>query len=548
MAAESTLLSETARSIVLCACLTLITPALAGTPTPAPPLAELVQTHGYVYVNEPPHVGATTNLFLSNDHNVDLKVQAVGDRRNFVLAPRKDAGTTAFGLWLPAGEYKFVSWGTHDWGDYPSFKVDAGRITNLGTLIPVAIGANQFVMLPVRRNDTPDRVTDAIDEFKAQLASAVPIEWTPRVVPKPMAMSSSGPASLGLVADLILEFDRRANKPPLNEQLRAATSIDDFISLAKSAMPPSCPFAATDDQSRMYFCAGFGQVRVRDANGVWSSLDTGTWESTTAVAWSHSAIYAGAADGRVRASEDGGLHWQTVHTFEDHDPVVSIVHAGGRWLVVTLHAEKWNELAKQMIPDGLTVHASKGDDFSDFSIVRKVELSGPAATSFWKGPTPQAFGAYYYLGTGKELLRMDLRTNEWSAMPIPVNFHSFSIAPATGTMTAYLAMGLFSKVVVSNDLGGTWTKREAPSLVINDVYFDDQVGQADRANPGTFTVTLERYAYDVAAHRWLRKQELPAGCARILHTPDRKESFCVTNGGSILHESEGAWHAEFAVQ
>ncbi len=528
--------------------LALAAPVMAGTAPTLPPIAELVRTHGYVYVSEPQHVGATTNLFLSNDRDVDLKVQPVADRRSYILAPRKDAGSTAYGLWLPAGEYKIVSWGSHDWGEYPPFQVEAGHITNLGTLIPVAIGANQFVMLPIHRSDTPDRVTDAVDEFRADLSSTMPIEWNPKVVPRPMDMSSSGPTALGLVADLILEYDRRANKPPLNEQLRTATSIDEFVTLAKSAMPPLCPIPAADDQSRLYFCAGFGQVRVRGANGAWSSFDTGTWEATTAVAWSASSIYAGAADGRVRASDDGGQHWHSVQTFEGHDPVVSIVHARGSWLVVTLHGDKWNELAKQTVPDGLTVYASKGDDFSDFSVVRKAELAGPAATSFWRGPTPQTHGTYYYLGTAKELLRMDLGTGEWSTLPIPINFHSFSIAPMTGTMTAYLAMGLFSKVVVSNDLGATWTKREAPSLIITDVYFDDQTGLADRAIPGTFTVSLERYAYDAAGHRWARTQELPAGCVRLLHTPDRKESFCVTRGGSILHEAEGAWRAEFAAQ
>ena len=513
---------------------------------PAPSIAELARTHGYAYVSEPQHIGATTNQLLTSDAAIELKVQSVATSQRYTFEQRKNSATTAFGAWLPAGEYRITSWGSHDWGDYPSFQVEAGRVTDLGSLVPMSVGGDQFVMLPVHRADQPASVSEAVSEFRSVLAAEAPLTWDPQVVPKSMTMSSSM-LPIGIIGALILEYDRHHNAPPYHEQLRSAASIDQFARLARASTPPLCATPATDERGDLYFCAGFGQIRVRSATGEWSSLDTGSWEPITSVAWTREAIYAGSNDGVVRASSDGGKTWKSVFAFEANDPVISIVDAGGRWLVVTQHNGHWFELARKMIPDEISVYSSADGRFSDFSISKKISLSGTATRSDWQGPTPAFHGGYYYLGTGTGMLRMDVAHNEWTSVTVPTEITGFAVSPTGSTMTAYLAKGMFSNVVTSTDGGATWSKVPAPSLIISDVYFDEHGGRADRLHPGAVSATLERYSYDAASRRWVLAQELPAECARLLHTPDRRESFCVTRGGSILRDDQGTWRVEFSV-
>src|SRR4029079_7239103 len=85
--------------------------AVAAAPKPQAP-EQLVATHGYVYVSYPR--GGAADL---------LTLQAVTDKTKYTLIARPDAGRSAFGAWLPAGEYRVAKWITYDWGDYPTFQV-----------------------------------------------------------------------------------------------------------------------------------------------------------------------------------------------------------------------------------------------------------------------------------------------------------------------------------------------------------------------------------------------------------------------------------------
>jgi hypothetical protein len=510
-----------------------------------PSVAELAATHGYVYLNDPKYVGAATNLFLSDDNDRTLKVQSVSDKRHYALTPRKDAGTDAYGLWLPAGDYKIVAWGRHEWGEYPAFTVEAGRITNLGSLIPVSIGANQFIILPIHRTDAPDRVSDAVAEFHDHLTAPAPIDWRPDKLPAPMKMSDSTPFQLGLVAAALMSYDHHVNKPPLNAQMLAAISIDQFLALAKTTMPPLRDVPVTDDQNNLYYGAALGQVRVRSSAGAWSSLDTGTWESITAVAWINHTLYAGALDGTVRTSSDGGSNWSKSTAFDFGDPVVGINRAGTQWLVVRQHETPG--FRDMPTPRALTVLSSSSEGFGDFRPLKQWTLIDGVSVA-WRGASPKAYGDYYYLNTFKELLRLDLKTGDWKSVTPPSEVDWLSISPGGGVLTAYLAKGMFSKVFESVDQGAAWTKRDAPPYIILDVYLDELTGVAERAHPHAFSVTLEKFVYDRKADHWTKTQEFPSGCIRLLHSTDHRQTFCVTNGNSILLNTETGLQAEFSVQ
>jgi hypothetical protein len=518
----------------------------AGAPIGQSP-TDLAPTHGYVYVNLPKNIGPLTYLFPNNIHaSTVLQIRNVGDKKRYSLLPRADTGANAFGMWLPAGEYVLASWGDHEWGDYPSIKVEAGRITNLGSLIPILIGDDKFVMLPVRLAESADPVQSAVEEFKEHLTTPKILEWLPGVPPKPMTMSSPN-STLGLIADLLLQYERHVNKPPLNRQLLESASIDQFLALAKTGMPPLSDEPAIDTKSNLYFGAALGQVRVRSSEGAWSSLDTGTMEHISSVAWINGTLLAGSYNGVLRSSSDGGTHWTRLASVETSEAIVGINRAGGRWLIVTTHPTT----TMQDVPsaNALKIYLAEKDDLSDLAVVRRVVFDDKAAAGHWRGADARVAGDFYFVNGFSNLLRLDLRTLEWKTVTPQSEIHGLNVSSTTGAITTFRAMGAFSKVYVSYDHGDTWSKRNAPPYVIKDVYFDETGGgQAVRLRMGAFVGTLEMLSYDNSKDRWNKTQDAPGGCLDLLHDPSHRQIFCVTTGNSILINSGSDWRAEFIAE
>jgi hypothetical protein len=511
--------------------------------SPADPAA----SQGYVYVDFPKQIGDSTYIYPNNPRYVprELMIRKVDDRKEYTLHDRKDPDSNGYGAWVPPGEYVISHWDNHKWGEYPSLRVETGRVTNLGRFIPISIGNFQFVMLPLRLTEGSDPVQNVLNELKGKLQDPAVIDWAPDVPPKPMSLSESTASPLGIIADLLEQYTLHVNKPPLNKQLLDARSIPEFLALAKSGVPPLNDRPAVDDRSNLYFGAALGQIRVRSPERAWSTLDTGTVEQILSVAWINNTLLAGSRAGLITASSDRGAHWVKLRSVAATEAVVSLNRVRSRWVIVTIHPTgKWNDPPSA---DSLTVYTGEKDDLSDLAVAQHLTFSDNDTLARWRADS-YVSGQFLYVAACPKVLRLNLDTMEWKTITPSGTVHGLSVS-SNGTLTTYSAMGMFSKVFVSSDHGDTWRKPAAPPYEIKDVYFDDSnSGRAVRWHSGAFSGTLEELTYDKSGDRWSKTAEAPAGCVKWLHDAAHRTGLCITRGNSILSQDGSTWRAEFGAE
>ncbi|HEX5057434.1 MAG TPA: hypothetical protein VFX02_13185 [Gammaproteobacteria bacterium] len=505
--------------------------------------AELAATHGYVYVNTPK--GGTVSLTIQ-----PLPVNQEGNKKRskrgkkLELIERNDPNVISFGRWLPEGEYKISEWNGYEFGDYPSFSVKAGHLTDLGSLILFLIGGYEIVVLPVRHPETAGDVLLALNEYKQFLVSPDPIEWKPQAPPKPikLQMQSTG---LGIIADLISRHEREVNKPSINKQLREAASIQDFFQLACAATPPLSDEPAVDSQSNLYYGADYGQIRMRKLTAEWSAIDTGTLGMVTAVEVDGESLMAGFDDGVIRSSANGGKTWKQLISLTPGEPVVDIDRVNDGWLVTTMKVGPGPGVMLKV--EEINVYLAGKSDLSDLSAVKKIAIKSPYLVASLS-VRAQAFKNFYYISIPPDLLRLDVSSMEWKTVNTK-EVSGFRISPQSGTIAAYLAKGMFSKLYVSTDLGENWDEYKTPPYTIQDIYFEDKdKGRAVRMRADAFSGTNELLEYDSVKKDWRKTDEAPTGCPRVLWGVDNTPKFCVTSGGSILRHEKPQWAVEFSAE
>ena len=510
--------------------------AIASTPVLAakkPTLEQLVATHGYVYVNLPKGGAIPTAL----------TIRKVGETKAIALELRKDADLHAYGAWVPAGDYNFAGWDGLPWGEHETFAVAAGRISDLGSIVPIGIGGYEFVPFPMRPIEVSGRVADAVKEFEPH-ASAEVLAWNPQQLPKTIKVGSAS-TGLGLIADLLMAHDHKVNKPPLSQRLRNVTDSKEFLSLAKTTMAPISEDGVVDAQGNLYLPADLGQIRVRTPAGEWSSLDTGSIWSVTALSFVDGTLFAGAQNLVLKANAERSA-WQTVAAFPSAEWVTSVHRVDAGWLVTTLEA---TVTYRAPSVKAARIYLAKSEDLSDRTVLKEVVVDDKKAVVNYRTTGAAVLNGYYFANAFNELIRIKLDTMQVESITPPTMAHGFKISASSGTMTAYHVMGAFSKLFVSNDNGTTWIKKDAPPYVIRDVHFASLTeGHALRARAGAFIVTQELLTYDAAKDAWTKTLDAPEGCVRIVHDASEAPTICVTNGGSLLYRKEAEWTAEFSVE
>jgi hypothetical protein len=497
--------------------------------------AELRGTHGFVHAT------------LGDRTFVRLRSLAAGNTYDLVSQP--EHGPRAYGLWVPEGQYTIDGLLDRSGGPYVPFTVTRGRITDLGGIVRLEIGNYEYVRLPIRHPDLVAALQPATAALRPHLTSAEPIEWRPTV--PPAAEQQGTPSTgLGLIADLLNDYVRHVNKPPLNQQLKETKSIEEFFRVVAGTVPPLTDEQAADSEGRLYYGAELGQVRVRARNGEWTSLDTGTLQRVTAVEVSGRKIVAGTVRGEIRTSDDGKT-WRRHFSFAADEAVVDIDRVGDRWIVLTAKLLASNLVTgpagtQVQAVDLLKVYSATGDDLAGMAPLRDLVL--PDKTFRALDMRGQSSGGAWFINVGADMLRLDVATMQWSTSSPGHRVSSFNISPKTGLLAAYRQQGAFSKLSLTSDQGRTWREVDTPPYTIYDVYFESpEKGLATRWASGAFSATIEFMVYDPAADKWQKTHEAPAGCVRLLRNADNVQRWCVTSGNSVLNYVDGKWVAEFAV-
>jgi hypothetical protein len=493
--------------------------------------AQLAATHGYVYANFP----------KSGSGNL-LTLVSINGKKEYSLLQRSEL--KGWGSWLPAGEYKIAKWDHYNWGEYEHILVKVGQVTDLGSLVPLQIGGYEFVVLPIRHSELISAIQSPLTEYKNYLTTTEPIVWSPKAVPNSIKATTQS-TGLGLIVDLMNEYQQSVNKPSLNKRLKETKDINTFFTIAKEGMAPNTDDVGIDASENLYFGADLGQIRVRSQSGLWSSIDSGSLNQVTSVETTATTIYAGYENGTIRSSKDVGKTWVTLKKFATDESILDIDYVNSRWMIIT---GKYKFTGFVNTLSQISVYTSTKPDLSDATSIYSESYADPTWGVVVRGEYSNGF---YYFNSWPNLYRIDLSTLDLKKVSPPKSIHTYHTVPNTNIVTAWLAQGIFSKLYLSNNRGESWKELDTPPYVINDILFADEInGRAIRFNPGMFTVTPEVFTYDNKKNSWRKASDGLQGCTQLLHDDKNATRFCVSPGGNIFSENSQTkkWTAEFLVE
>lgn len=527
--------------------------ALLAAPVMAKPKVQspeqLAATHGYAYIG------------FSKGGALNFAVEPVGDDKEILIDEKAPAapvpGAQGFAKWLPAGQYRVTGFNGMTWKDGPVFEVQAGRVTDLGDHVPVNIGGYEFVLLPMRTDDSHAAFAAATQPIAPFLKDATPIRLDTAQV-SPALKQEQPDMQLGLVADLLLAYDRKRNKPSTLARLKAATNPAEFLEIARSIAPPLQDEPARTADGTLYFPAEFGQLRRRDPNGEWSHVGMDTLRSIVSVEHANGRLLAGSDDGRIRASTDGGASWTDVKAFARLESVIDIDHADGHWLVIT--TERFDDpdaprsggllAAAPGTPSvRLRVYTGRSDDLADLALSKEFTMT-PRDQIGWFGARGQLVDGRYYVTVAPTLQRLDLASGQWTAITPPkkAKVGSHRVDPDTGVITTLWSQGAFSKIFVSSDHGANWKQIGRPPYVIQDVQMDSlDAGWASRWNMDAFGGRWETHRFVPAKDDWDKTGEAPFNCKPMRVAKDLP-LICIASDSSLFALRDGEWQVEFSAQ
>lgn len=493
----------------------------------------LSSTHGYVQALTPKGLGAS------------IEVTSVRDGQTHVL-PKLCDDCRRYGLWLPEGDYVLSRWDESKWpAGTPPFTVKRQQATSLGALVPLELGSYDFVVMPVQNGEVRDETTLGLADQRAWLPADKPvIEWAPTTMPPVLKTASPG-SGLGLIADLLLEYERHVNKPPALARIRAAKAPDELMLGVKAITPPTTLKHARLPDGSLLYGAELGQIRLRTPGKEWRNLDTGTLHAVTAVSTEGANILAGSSDGVIRRGTVAGP-WVALTRLPRREKIVALFRAAdGQRIVVSAAEATVRGILTLPTTKAVTVYAAQRDDFSDLAELRRFDQV--PSPNFWTTHaevTPKAM----FLNVLPDLWRYRFDTRTWDKVNPPADVTRFSASDDGRTLIAYKVQGAFSKLYLSKDDGASWAQKDTPPYTIADIFFQDEThAVATRWSMGAFSGNYEFMRYDAAGDRWVRTEEVPGACRRIVWTADLGEKLCVTNGHSILRKDAGKWQVEFAV-
>ena len=512
---------------------TLLFAGCQGAPVVQQSAEKLAPTNGYVYVSLPKF-----------SYYKGITVRSLKTKEEHQLAKRSDPGITAYGLWLPAGKYVLSGWSNYELKDYPAFEVAPGRITDLGSLIPVNIGGHELVILPIRHPEVADEVSKAATGFAKYLRSQQPLTWSMQRTPTPVKLVAQA-SGLGLVVDIINVHAHEAIKPSINKELKATKTIPEFFRLALTAIHPEVMEPAADKDGNQYYGADLGQVRVRYKIGNWGALSTGSLKKITAVEAHGHSIFAGAENGKLRRTTDNGKSWQTVLTLGDKEVITDIDKVSTGWILMTLVKERLTN--GQLKIDESNVYFSANDSFSNLKHLKKVKFK--VGTGLLPEVTGKEVNGIYYLSAFPELYRLDLASMKLEPLKLPTEITSFSVSANEKVISIFRSKGIFSKLFLSTDKGKSWKEYNTPPYHFTNIHFTSaKKARTSRWSAGAFKGNYEILDYDAAENHWKLVSEAPDSCIKMLWDTRNEPAFCVTRGGSILAYNDKEWQVEYSNQ
>jgi hypothetical protein len=534
--------------------LLLVLALLAGVPQAsaknAPDLAELARTHGLVTVRIH-QTGLPAGLISPELFGAEwlLQLEPVGDkdgREAAWLRPR-DPDDPEPGAWIKAGRYRLSVW-RGPWPDGPEVEVVAGRVLDLGDLLEVSLGGDEVVLSPLAHPELEGSLERRLEPLARFLVDPEPLRWRPTRVLPPIKVSM-GP-SRGLLLDAWQQHAREKQLLSSRERIRAITDPEVLQREVMASLPPLQDVSVVDAEGRQYFGAGFGQLRVREPDGTWHSIDTGTLAPVTALALDEGRLVTGHGEGEGMIRErraDGG--WTLLRRFAPGESVEDIDRAEGRWWVVVARGD-WPDGRYWL--GGVSAMSGVADDFSDLAVAKSVD-SKPLPRFGWY-PRGHVQDGFFHFNARNALWRLGLDSGRWTQLKVkdPVRFN---VSPKTGAITVRdrIHLRIFLPVVGKDGSSapGPDAKPERVKWGIG-IPYDGWLNDMDTGwgIGATKLVALNNTAPIVVSKRgpggqWVERHEAPASCTLVMRDAEGVPRYCATALGTLLRRDESSWTPEF---
>ena len=509
--------------------------------------AQRAQTEGFVVVRFASNGGHIYELLRVEE----LETGKGGGLRNpavqaLELANRGLSSAVHTG-WLPAGEYRlkrFETAGSTYTASgrlsleelFPPFQVEAGVITDLGTLIEQPVGG---AISTVVQWNGPDAYNDELYEGLRSAAGGLagsPIRWDGTIGWKYQETIATHSAPGGLISAIAEHVVRGPNELMLKEQWSQTASPAELVTLIKQAtIALTRPAFDADDNA--YFGSNLGQVLRRSKNGMWTNLDTRTLDEIGGVVVDGARLYASTVHGVLLTSTDAGAAW-----------TVSPTRLPGR---VTSMAR---------LPSGDLLVATAGTADLDAAIFRGPDLQTLSAEP-WKrleiGSRVKRFRNRRAMlaVSGERLIAWvhynksfvyDTRVDTWADTKTDADLGELLVNDAAGLV---YSAGPFKNALLTADDGRTWkTTRFSETPVA--VGFRDASNGIAVVVEGGVMVSGEYFAETTAdgGATWTRVGAPPSGCMFGRYLPPTDEMVCMGRDGGIQTTKNGVdWTIERVV-
>jgi len=448
--------------------------------------------------------------------------------------------------WLPAGEYRLQRFETTGSlysyapsghlqldGLFPTFKVSAGTITDLGTLIEQPLGG--AISTVVQWNE-PDAYNDELYEGLTPVTGELKgtaILWDGTAgwaYNETVATHSVPGALIFAIAERVV---RGPNELMLKEQWSRAASPADLLRLIKRATV-ALTRPAFDADGNAYFGSNLGQVLRRTKDGGWTNLDTRTLDEIGGIIVEGPRLHASTVLGELLTSTDGGATWTVAPT-----------RLPGR---VTSMAR---------LPSGELLVATAGTADLDAAIYRGADLQSMSIEP-WKrleiGSRVKRFRNRRAMlaVSGDRLIAWvhynrsfvyDLQARSWTDTKTDADLGELLVNEAAGLV--YSAWP-FKTGQLTADGGRTWSPipfRESPIAV----GFRDAANGIAIVAEGGLMVSSKHFAEITAdgGRTWARVGAPPSGCNFGRYLPPTDEMVCIGSDGGIQTTKNGVdWTVE----
>ncbi len=494
-------------------------------------LAPALPADGYVYLNMP-----------LNQGKQELKIKSLVNKRNYSLVSRNDPGISAFGAWVPAGDYQIFAMNDHALSGYAIITVKPRTITDLGSLAAFDIGYFELVLLQLRHEESKDFINAAISEFSGRLETTAPLQWTSQSIPYAFPKDVYKVTGVPLIDIVNLQYMAN-NMPQQRMTLRNTKTIPDFLAAYKSTAAPTSEMPFVDKDGVLYYGADFGQIRIRKTDGLWSAMDTQSLYPVQSVNVDGQSIAAAYNNGMIKLSHDGGSTWLR-RELPQHDlEFVHVFRADKRWLITT--SKRIPAAKPKDVQFDVRVYTATADDLGDLNEIRKMTL--PTRNYLLKNVKVEVLGDDYYLATFPTLQRLSIGSMQWTDIPLPMEILGFNVSKNTGLLTAISPTVMWkTKVLLSANKGTTWEQLEGPPSVVLYTHFENNTtGIAARKKYKYMDSVLEIWQYSAANGEWELISSPPHDCERVLLDANDQPSFCITSSTRIAGSKDNKWATVF---